>query len=167
MASTITLTGDWLVNIGNRNQTSGTGNLGVYATNGIAVSAAQVGLGVIDSLVINQAAGYTFEYVASTGLVKAYRSAAITPVGSIAVTDGAVTIAGGAAGEAVGIAPDSNAGALTKAAATARVIPQATLGFAATTAAFTGTAGAQAALAEVTNGVNLAGVTFSFIAIGR
>src|SRR5688572_11065618 len=72
MASTITLTGDWMVSMGNRRQTSGTGNLGTYSTNGIAVTAAQVGLGRIDSLVIDPAGGYIFEYVASTGKVKAY-----------------------------------------------------------------------------------------------
>lgn len=72
MASTLTLSGDWLISLGNRSQTSGTGNLGTYATAGIAVSAAQVGLGTINSLVIDPAGGYVFEYVASTGKVKAY-----------------------------------------------------------------------------------------------
>lgn len=72
MAATMTLAGDWMINIGNRRQTSGTGNLGTYATNGVTVSAATVGLGVINSLVIDPAGGYTFEYVASTGKVKAY-----------------------------------------------------------------------------------------------
>lgn len=72
MAATLSLTGDWMISIGNRNQTSGTGNLGTYATNGIAVTAAQCGLGTITSLVIDPAAGYVFEYVASTGKVKAY-----------------------------------------------------------------------------------------------
>jgi hypothetical protein len=168
MASTITLTGDWLVNLGNRNQTFGTGNLGIYATNGIAVTAGQVGLGVIDSLVIDPAGGYVFQY--TSGKVKAYRSAAVTPAGTIAVTDGAVTIAGGSAGAAntgLGLVSNDNAGALTKQAATALVIPQATLGIAATTATFTGTATTAAALAEVGNGVDLSGVTFVFRAIGR
>jgi len=72
MASTISLTGDWLVSMGNRMQTSGTGNLGTYATSGIAVSAAQCGLGVLNSLIIDPAGGYVFEYVASTGKVMAY-----------------------------------------------------------------------------------------------
>lgn len=72
MATTITLTGDWLTSLGNRMQTAGTGNVGTYATNGVAVTAAQLGLGTIHSLVIDPAGGYTFEYVASTGKIKAY-----------------------------------------------------------------------------------------------
>jgi len=167
MASTITLTGDWLVNIGNRNQTEGTGNLGTYATNGVAVTAGQVGLGVIDSLIIDPAGGYVFEWDKTNGKVKAYRSAGFTPAGTIAVTDGAVTVTGGALGAAIGINPDSDAGVLSKAAATNRTIPQATFGIAATTAALTGTAVAAAALVEVANAVNLASVTFRFRAVGR
>lgn len=72
MASTITLSGDWMINIGNRRMTSGTGNLGTYASGGIAVSAGQVGLGQIDELQVMPAGGYVFEYVKSTGKVKAY-----------------------------------------------------------------------------------------------
>lgn len=41
MAATLTLTGDWMISIGSRRQTSGTGNLGTYATNGVAVTPAQ------------------------------------------------------------------------------------------------------------------------------
>jgi len=70
MASTITLTGDWLVSVGNRKQTKGTGNLGTYATGGIAVTPAQVGLGIIDSFIVNPAGGYVFTY--SAGKVLAY-----------------------------------------------------------------------------------------------
>lgn len=72
MASTITLTGDWMTSLGNRRMTNGTGNLGTYATNGIAVTAAQVGLGVIDDLVVMPAGGYVFEYDKTNGKVKAY-----------------------------------------------------------------------------------------------
>lgn len=72
MAATFTLAGDWLLNVGNRTQTNGTGNLGVYATNGIAVTPSKVGLGAIDTFEVDPAGGYTFEYVASTGKVKAY-----------------------------------------------------------------------------------------------
>lgn len=171
MASTISLTGDWLINIGNRMQTSGTGNLGTYATGGIAVSPEQVGLGTIQSLVVDPAGGYTFSYVASTGKVIAYYgSSAGTPAGTIAVTDGAVTVGGGSApftDTGLGLTANSNAGVLTKLAATTVVIPQATLGIAATTATFTGTpGGASAAGTEVANLTALAGITFNFRAIG-
>lgn len=82
MASTITLTGDWLASVGNKYQTNGTGNLGTYATNGVAVSANQVGLGVLEQLIIEPAGGYTFEWVKSTGKVKAYYVAGFTPAGT-------------------------------------------------------------------------------------
>lgn len=98
MASSLTLSGDWLISLGNRNQTSGTGNLGTYATNGIAVSAAQCGLGTVESVVIDPAGGYVFEYVASTGKVKAYWSAAVaaTPAAAAALAevDTATNLAG-------------------------------------------------------------------------
>jgi hypothetical protein len=72
MASTISLTGDWMISLGNKRQSFGTGNLGTSATNGIAVTPTQVGLGVIEDLVVDPAAGYVFEYVKATGKVKAY-----------------------------------------------------------------------------------------------
>lgn len=72
MASTLTLSGDWMISLGNRRQTSGTGNLGTYETAGIAVAASQAGLGQLNSLVVDPAGGYVFEYVPSTGKVKAY-----------------------------------------------------------------------------------------------
>lgn len=164
MASTITLAGDWLVSIGNRRQVTGTGNLGnPYAAGGIAVTAGQVGLGVIENMIIQPAGGYTFEYVATTGKVKAYRVG--IPAGTIAVTDGAVTVTGGqAAGPALQITPDGATGVLGKTAATSAVIPQATFGIAATTAGFTGSAATT--LAEV-GAIDLSATTFTFTAIGR
>lgn len=79
MASTITLTGDWLMSLGNRRGVRGTGNLGnPYTTGGIAVSASQVGLGTIDYVIFNPAGGYVFEYLSASGKVKAYYSGAAT-----------------------------------------------------------------------------------------
>jgi hypothetical protein len=78
MSSTITLSGDWLISLGNRRQTKGTGNLGTYATGGIAVTANQVGLGVLESLSVRPAGGYVFEYVPSTAKIKAYWTGATT-----------------------------------------------------------------------------------------
>lgn len=73
MASTISLTGDWLVSLGNRRMSKGTGNLGnPYAAGGIAITPNQVGLGQIDEMIIFPAGGYVFEYVPSTGKIKAY-----------------------------------------------------------------------------------------------
>lgn len=72
MSATMTLTGDWLSSIGNVRQTSGTGNLGVYATGGLTVSAPTVGLGRIVQLIVDPAGGYTFKYNSSTGKLQAF-----------------------------------------------------------------------------------------------
>jgi hypothetical protein len=148
MASTITLTGDWLISLGNRRQTYGTGNLGTYSTSGIAVSAAQVGLGVINDLIIDPAGGYIFEYVKSTGKVKAYVEGSSLP--DVKVTGGQ------SAGPALQMTPDSAAGVLGKTTATDFTVPGATFGLVAV----------PAASAEVAGSTNLAGVTFNFRAIG-
>lgn len=84
----------------------------------------------------------------------AFRVATFTPAGTIG---GNVTVVGGGIGEATGINPDSNAGVLSKAAATNRTIPIATYLGAAPT--LTGTAQGQVALAQVSNAVNLSAVT--------
>ena len=159
MASAITLAGDWLTSLGNRRQTMGTGNLGtLYAAGGIAVSPTQVGLGAIDSLAIQPAGGYVFEYVPSTGKVKAYLSGLAS--GTISAPD--VTVTGGqAAGPALQITPDSAAGVLGKTTATDRVIPGGTFGIGAQT--FTGS---NVGFTEA-GAINLSAITFTFVAIGR
>ena len=83
----------------------------------------------------------------------AYRSAAATVIGN-------VTVVGGGIGEATGINPDSNAGVLSKAAATNRTIPIATYLGAAPTIA-------QGGFAEVTNGVDLSAVKVRCMIFGR
>lgn len=72
MASTITLSGDWMTSQGNKRRTIGTGNLGTYATNGVAVTATQFGLGVLDDVQVMPTAGYIFEFDKTNLKVKAY-----------------------------------------------------------------------------------------------
>lgn len=105
------------------------------------------------------ASGIFWKYDATNKTFRGYQSAGFTPAGSIAVTEGAVTVKGGGGGEAMTLNPDSTAGVLTKAAATDRVIPRATLGFAASTAALTGTAVAAGSLVELTTAVTPAAQT--------
>jgi hypothetical protein len=93
--------------------------------------------------------GYIYEWDFANKKLIIRTVAAVTPTGTITVTDGAVTVLGGAGGTALGITADSNAGALTKAAATTRTIPQATFGIAATTATFAGDAQVAAVAAEL------------------
>ena len=158
MASTITLTGDWLVSLGNRMQTSGTGNLGTYATGGVAVTAAQVGLGVIHSLVIDPAGGYIFEYVASTGKVKAYVHS-----GFAAHTHDLIII-GGQAAATTNVAAHYATDILGKEAATDATIAgadSATKGGVVEASSASGAAGD-----EVTASTDLASITFNFRAIG-
>lgn len=51
----------------------GTISLGTYATNGVAITTKNLELTRIDDLDIQPSAGYIFEYVPSTGKIKAYR----------------------------------------------------------------------------------------------
>lgn len=126
------------VTLSNYNQTNAeiTGITGLFRG-----GAPIVVLGGVSSL------GYLVGWNATDKAIKAWKPGAIT--------DGDVTIGGGSAGAAntaLGLTADSTSGALTKAAATARVIPQATLGIAATTQA--------AAVAEAANDVNVGIVQF-------
>lgn len=76
MASTITLdTGQKGRGVaGDKYIRRGSGNLGVYATNGVVVTPAQFELaGEIHDLDLGTPAGYTLEWVPSTGKIKAYR----------------------------------------------------------------------------------------------
>lgn len=88
MASTITLAGDWLSTQGNLQHTHGTGNLGTYAAGGIQVTANQVGLGVIEDLVIMPAGGYVFSWDKPNDLVLAHEAGADgAPLDEVGVTD--------------------------------------------------------------------------------
>ena len=158
MASTITLTGDWMVSLGNRRQTSGTGNLGTYATSGIAVSAGQVGLGVVDAIVIDPAGGYVFSYVKSTGKVLAYVGG-----GATAAHTHDLLIKGGQAAATTARTAHYATDIFGKEAATDATIAgadSATKG-GVIEATASGTAGT-----EVTTGTNLSGITFNWRAVG-
>lgn len=67
--------------------------------------------------------GYTYQYVRGTTLANG--KLVILAAGGGSVT-GNVTVVGGGIGEAIGINPDTNAGVLSKTAATNRTIPIAT-----------------------------------------
>lgn len=159
MASTITLAGDWLVSLGNKRQTSGTGNLGTYATSGIAVSAGQLGLGRIDSLVIDPAGGYTFEYVASTGKVKAYYGN-----GGLVAHTHDLKIIGGQATATSNVLAYYGTDILGKEQATDKTIvgvDSATKG-----GVVAVSAGSAAAGTEVSSSTSLSGITFNWRAVG-
>lgn len=104
-----------------------------YATGGLVLSFA--GLDVIKSGAVprevrvwseptsGSPSGYQYGYV--RGTTRDNGKLAILQSGAGTVT-GNVTVVGGAIGEAIGINPDTNAGVLSKAAATNRTIPIAT-----------------------------------------
>lgn len=128
-----------------------------YPTGGEAINGKDVGLASIYGMeVIGQStvagtaptSSYTFKWDHKNGKLQGFASA--TPAGTIG---GNVTVVGGGIGEAIGINPDSNAGVLSKAAATNRTIPIATFLGAAPT--FTGTAGTSSAPSEIANGTDL------------
>jgi hypothetical protein len=88
MASTITLSGDYMTSVGNRIMTHGTGNLGTYSSGGIAVTAAQLGLGVVEILNLEAAGGYLFRWDKANGKVMAYQSDdAVDPLDEVGSTD--------------------------------------------------------------------------------
>ena len=89
MAATITVS-DKGVN-GNKRSNSGTGNLGTYATGGIAVGANDCGLSVMDELDVQPAGGYVFEWDKTNGKVKAYLSGT---AGAVLNQVGAVDLSG-------------------------------------------------------------------------
>lgn len=71
MALTTTFQG--LSIFGNKIWTRGSANLGVYATGGIAYSAQQFALGVVDQLSPEPQSGYTFVHNPTTKKIQAYR----------------------------------------------------------------------------------------------
>lgn len=88
MASTITLDRDYLINIGNRNMTKGTGNLGTYESGGVAVTPKQLGLGLIEHMDIASVNGYIFNWDKATGKILAYQSDdAVDPLDEVGSTD--------------------------------------------------------------------------------
>lgn len=107
-----------------------------------------------------------------TGKVMILQNGGFTPAGTNASSSvtGNVTVVGGGIGEATGINPDSNAGVLSKAAATNRTIPIATyLGAAPTAGAqtFTGTAVAAGPAIQVPNATDLSALRFLVRIVGR
>jgi hypothetical protein len=157
MASTITLAGDWLISLGNRSQTFGTGNLGTYATSGIAVTAKQVGLGTINSMVIDPAGGYTFSYDASTGKILAYAASSGSFTAAGTNTAPTITATGTHTTNTLSITAGGALAALDDASHTLVTGVQAPV--------FAGSA-VSVSTAEVTTSTNLAGVTFNWRAIG-
>lgn len=159
MPSTITLSGDWMTSLGNRRGTSGTGNLGTYATNGVAVSAAQLGLGTIYSFTIDPASGYIFEYVASTGKVKAYVH------GGFASHTHDILVKGGQSAATTNVVQVAGTDTLGKEQVTDRTIVGTASATKGGVVALASDGGGSPG-AEVTNLTNLSGVTFNWRAVG-
>lgn len=140
-----------------------TGGYGVALAFGSFFGVGKAILGVNVIALIGAAAGVAFLHFDQVAQkLMAFRVGTFTPAGSVV---GNVTVVGGALGEAIGINPDTNAGVLSKAAATNRTIPIATFLGAAPT--ISGTAQGQVAFAEVSNAVNLSAVGARVQVFGR
>jgi len=74
MAATVTTSST--TTTGNQHRTLGTIQLGTYASGGIAVTAVDFALGVLDELYLTGAGGYLFEFDKSNLKVKAYEAGA-------------------------------------------------------------------------------------------
>jgi hypothetical protein len=74
----------------------GTGNLGVYATNGVAFTKAQLDLPVkVSDIDVDNAGGYIFEVVSLTntgGLIKAYRDNSVATAAALPEVANAVDL---------------------------------------------------------------------------
>lgn len=192
MALTVSLSGDWLSSFGNKRASSGTITFdSSYATGGESLTPANIGLGTIERITFNHGEdGYVFKYDYTNQKVMAYRTATLTPTGTISAptfTGSAlaahahnILVKGSAAGgidEPIGV---EGTDTLAKDAATDRTIlgaDSATKGGviaitggtpAGTVSAptFTGAATTAAALAEVGAATNLSAVVVEFMAIG-
>lgn len=150
MSLTVSLPGDWLSNIGNRRAVSGTITFdSSYATGGLSLTPANIGLGQIERIQFNNDSGYVCAYDYTAQKVLVYQAGANLP--SVKVTGGQ------AAGPGLQITPDSAAGVLGKTTATDRTIPGATFGL---------IAGAASAN-EVAATTNLSTLVVEFWAEGR
>lgn len=73
MGLTVTLSGDWLGNVGNERTSTGTLAFdSSYPAGGEALSAANIGLGLIDKIEIESKSGYVFSYDYDNGKVMVY-----------------------------------------------------------------------------------------------
>lgn len=90
MAITVTIDKKRTRYSGSERKVRGTANLGVYATNGIAVTARQLGLHQINSLDISPSGGIVFQWDRANGKIKAFKQAGITENVAGAYTQNAV-----------------------------------------------------------------------------
>ena len=98
MALTVGLTGDWRISTGNRNESVGTIAFdSSYPTGGEALTAANVGLGVLDHITITSKGGYVFEYDYTNSKVLVYVEEAVAaggPLLEVADTTNLATVTG-------------------------------------------------------------------------
>lgn len=141
--------------------------VGTYATDGVSLTAADLGLSSIDLLLCERKSGVLYAYDYTNSKIQAYRLSIATAGAlskpAITTTDGTMTVKGGVAGGVeLYLDPDSNAGAMAMSGVTGPLsIPAATFGLAkvsmalATEVLFTGDANSAAALAEVADATAL------------
>lgn len=94
MASSVSISVGGKYATGNKFRRHGTGNLGTYATGGVAITAAQLALSVIDDLQVMPAGGYVFEWNKTTGLVLAYEEEAAAAGGPLLEVGNGTNLAG-------------------------------------------------------------------------
>jgi len=144
--------------VGNVRQATGTITFDdSYPTNGESISASAIGLRNIEQLEVFTAGGYIFEYVASTGKIKAYAAG-----GQAAHTHDLKIIGGQAAASTDAISAKTLT--LGKEAATDITIAGAN---SASLGGVVATTATVAAASEVANATNLSAVTARFRAIGN
>jgi len=125
MALTVSLTGDYFRQVGNINEVTATIDFdSSYPTGGESLTAADLGLRTFltGGVAIDPKSGYTFEFDYTNAKVLVYRTATLTPAGSVA----APTFTGTANVGTAGIVQDDDTAATNGHALYVVPVPQAT-----------------------------------------
>jgi len=153
-------------NAGSETTTTGTLTFsGTYSTGGEAITAAALGLSTVNFLDLIQGEdGLVAKWDKANSKILLYRSAGLTPAGTLSKPTFTVTKGAILASSELGLSADAATATVNNntIAATLALTTNSPVG----TPTFTGTAVSAAALAEVANGASLTGVVITFRAVG-
>jgi hypothetical protein len=168
MALTITLSGDWQGNVGAQRHVRGTIAFdSSYPTGGESLTAANIGLRVVDFIEVTARSGYVFEYDYTNSSLLVYRTATVTPAGTLSTPSFAIaSSASASATYKLTVSADSTVAVIAGDSLTAARTLSGTYSPVGVPT-FTGNATTAAALAEVGNTTDLSALTgVRFWAVG-
>jgi len=168
MALTFTLSGDWQGNVGNQRYVQGTLAFdSSYPTGGESLTAANIGLRVIEQIDVQPRSGYVFDYNYTDSLLLVYRTGTVTPAGTLSTPSFAIaSSASASATYKLTVSADSTVAVVAGDSLTAARTLSGTYSPVGVPT-FTGNATTAAALAEVGNTTDLSTLTgVRFRAVG-